>query len=232
MPTTSTMASRAPTSWKCTVSGAGDGGGPRPRPAPGRWPAPAARPDRAGAAAATMAATLAAARWGGSASVRTCTLVPPMPDRMTVSVSSPQPSTGSRFSIPRTSSRSAPASSRAPRAMSPAMPEKQWNQATVLSGPLPEGTVTPCQATARSSCCGGTRRGRGRGRGRGQPRRSAPSADAPAAPVRVAATRPWSSTRSTAQAAPKPLSMPTTVRPDAHEASMPSSAVTPARPAP
>ncbi len=38
--------------------------------------------------------------------------------------------------------------------------------------------------------------------------------------------------RSTAQAAPKPLSMPTTVRPAAHEASIPSRAVMPPRLAP
>ena len=40
------------------------------------------------------------------------------------------------------------------------------------------------------------------------------------------------SCRSTAQAAPKPLSMPTTVRPEAHDASMPSRAVTPSSEAP
>src|SRR3954454_14684924 len=42
----------------------------------------------------------------------------------------------------------------------------------------------------------------------------------------------WSHARATAQAAPKPLSMPTTVTPAAHEASMASSAVTPPRLAP
>ena len=66
--------------------------------------------------------------------------------------------------------------------MSPAMPAKQWNQATV------------------------GRRAAG-------------------APV----TR---SSRATAQAAPKPLSMPTTVMPEAHETSMASRAVIPSRPAP
>ena len=40
------------------------------------------------------------------------------------------------------------------------------------------------------------------------------------------------SRRATAQAAPKPLSMPTTVTPDAQEASMASRAVTPSSPAP
>jgi hypothetical protein len=99
-----------------------------------------------------MAATSAAVRDGGSASVRTCTLVPAMPERSTVSVSRAQPSTGRRLSMVRTSSTSAPASIRAPRAMSPAMPEKQWNQATVAPAPPPAGTVTPFHATGPSSC--------------------------------------------------------------------------------
>src|SRR5439155_4941 len=42
----------------------------------------------------------------------------------------------------------------------------------------------------------------------------------------------WSQARATAQAAPKPLSIPTTVTPAAHEASMASSAVTPPKLAP
>ena len=75
----------------------------------------------------------------------------------------PSRATGSRPSDGRAPRRrSAPASSSAPSAMSPAMPEKQWNQATVGHAPAP----------AR-----------------------------------------WSQTRATAQAAPKPLSMPTTVMP-------------------
>ncbi|MEJ7583893.1 MAG: hypothetical protein WKF43_07345 [Acidimicrobiales bacterium] len=57
--------------------------------------------------------------------------VPAIPPRRTGSASSSQPSTGSRRHSVRTSSRSAPASTRAPSAMSPAMPEKQWNQAMV-----------------------------------------------------------------------------------------------------
>ena len=61
--------------------------------------------------------------------------------------------------------------------MSPAMPAKQWNQATVV-----------IVDTARM--------------------------------------------RATAHAAPKPLSMPTTVMPAAHDDSMASSAVTPSRAAP
>src|SRR5206468_6031202 len=49
-----------------------------------------------------------------------------------------------RSSTSRTLSKSAPASMSAPSAMSPAMPEKQWNQATVrcgsgMAGPQPEG---------------------------------------------------------------------------------------------
>ena len=60
---------------------------------------------------------------------------PPTPPRCAASTSSAQPSsTGSRPSIVRTPSTSAPASSSAPSAMSPAMPEKQWNQATRSRG--------------------------------------------------------------------------------------------------
>jgi hypothetical protein len=54
-----------------------------------------------------------------------------MPQRSTGSTWSTQPSTGSRPTRARTSSGSAPASTSDPSAMSPAMPEKQWNQATV-----------------------------------------------------------------------------------------------------
>src|SRR5438132_6236326 len=69
--------------------------------------------------------------------------VPAMPPRRTGSASSDQPFTGRRRRISRTASRSAPASTSAPSAMSPAMPEKQWNQATVrwasgMAGSQPE----------------------------------------------------------------------------------------------
>ena len=81
----------------------------------------------------------------------------------------------------RTSSTSAPASTRDPSAMSPAMPAKQWNHATVEASP-------PGRAHGRS--------------------------------------------RAIAQAAPYPLSMPTTVMPEEQAESMASSAVTPSRAAP
>ena len=96
----------------------------------------------------------------------------------------PSPETGRRAITSRTSSTSAPASSRAPSAMSPAMPEKQWNQASA------------------------TRR-----RPQARPAR-------------------WLQTRVTAQAAPKPLSMPTTATPCAQELSMARRAVTPPKAAP
>src|SRR2546429_3592454 len=57
--------------------------------------------------------------------------VPAMPPRDVGSAWIVQPRTGSRCRTSRTLSRSAPASTSAPSAMSPAMPEKQWNQATV-----------------------------------------------------------------------------------------------------
>ncbi len=59
----------------------------------------------------------------------TWALVAAMPHRSTGSASRPQPRTGSRSTMARTSSRSAPASSSDPSAMSPAIPEKQWNHA-------------------------------------------------------------------------------------------------------
>ena len=49
------------------------------------------------------------------------------------SASRRQPCTGRRSTMERTSSTSAPASMSEPRAMSPAMPEKQWNQASLVT---------------------------------------------------------------------------------------------------
>ena len=66
-------------------------------------------------------------------SVWTWALVAAMPQRSTGSDSRAQPETGSRSIMARTSSRSAPASSSEPSAMSPAIPEKQWNQAIRLT---------------------------------------------------------------------------------------------------
>ncbi len=229
VPTMSTMASSAPTSWRCTEA-AGMRCSRPSASASARTVARARRCTRSGRPASAMIlATSAAWRCGGSGSVCTWTFVAPMPERVTVSVSSDHPPTGRRRSRARTSSTSAPASIRAPRAMSPAMPEKQWNQATVAPSvspaPSAEGAVTSSQATGTSSPS--VLPPRGVACGRGQARASAPRA---ASPGDSNATGP--SARSTAQAAPKPLSIPTTVRPDAHDASMPSRAVTPASPAP
>ena len=51
----------------------------------------------------------------------------------------------------RTSSRSAPASTSAPSAMSPAMPEKQWNQATVVTA---RRSATPSRAASAATAHG------------------------------------------------------------------------------
>ena len=132
VPTTSTMASTPPTSWKWTCSGGR------------RWSRPSTS-----ASAAKVACTRSLTRGGRRASsttpmmwpyVRTTaesststwTLVAATPARSTGSTSIAQPFTGRRSSSDRTSSMSAPASTRLPRAMSPAMPEKQWNQARFI----------------------------------------------------------------------------------------------------
>src|SRR4051794_11595591 len=56
---------------------------------------------------------------------------------------------GSRSRTPRISSMSAPASTMLPSAMSPAMPEKQWNQAMVRSVIFGDA-VTRCSAGQHS----------------------------------------------------------------------------------
>src|SRR4051794_16736939 len=55
-----------------------------------------------------------------------------MPARSTGSAASVHPLTGMRSHNERTSSMSAPASTSAPSAMSPAIPEKQWYHATTV----------------------------------------------------------------------------------------------------
>ena len=147
VPTTSTIASCPPTSWKCTCSGGaavdppldlgqggerrpgpggrpGRGGGPR-RPAPrcGRGSAPPRRRCRRPRPGCRRPRPAAPARREGPATER-------------------EPSRRSS-----TSSRSAPASRRLPSAMSPAIPAKQWNQATVL--------VPVSASTAARSLTGG-----------------------------------------------------------------------------
>ena len=214
VPTTSMMASMPPTSWKWTLSG-----GRRCR-----WPsatasasnvARARRRTRSGRrASVTRPLMWAAVRTTELASARTCTLVPPMPARMTGSASSDHPPMGRRSHRLRTSARSAPASTSAPRAMSPAIPEKQWNQATVpASACAGSGTVA-----RRHVGCGRSSAIRG----------SVPMRDRSAR----AEPRATGNRRARAQAAPNPLSMPTTVMPEAHEASIDSNAVTPSSPAP
>src|SRR5205085_4590486 len=75
---------------------------------------------------------------------------------MTSSVSSAQPPIGSRSRMATTSSTGAPASRQAPSAMSPAMPSKQWNQATVVTAP-PSGVLFRRTGVAdeRTSWCAG-----------------------------------------------------------------------------
>ena len=130
VPTTSMMASCPPTSWKCTWSI-----GRRCRAdstAASLWKTAWARSvTRAGSAASSMRAAITP--W-----VRTTTSSPPtmarvqaMPPRMPSSKSRRQPGRASRLRRARISSTSAPASASDPSAMSPAMPAKQWNQATV-----------------------------------------------------------------------------------------------------
>ena len=162
VPTTSTMASRPPTSWKWTCSGGR------------RWSRPST---------SARARKVARARWrdpvgqaglldqagdvgGGADDGRSRrrgrrTWVAAMPHRSTGSASQrPSRPPGRRSSSARTSSRSAPASTSAPRAMSPAMPEKQWNQATVGHRP----SLRPCPARAGASSMPERRRRRRRSR--------------------------------------------------------------------
>src|SRR6476469_1989121 len=61
-----------------------------------------------------------------------------MPHRCTASTVMPS-GAGNAASAPNTASRSAPASSSDANAMSPAMPEKGWNQAMVVTPSRPPG---------------------------------------------------------------------------------------------
>ena len=227
VPTMSTMASSAPTSWRCTEA-AGMRCSRPSASASARTVASARRCTRSGRPASAMIlATSAAWRCGGSGSVCTWTFVAPMPERMTVSVSSDHPphreaaeqgahlvDVGARVD----QGTEGHVAGDAREAVEPGD-----GRAVRVAGALGggRGDVVPGhgarrgQLPPRSGC------------GRGQARASAPRA---ASPGDSNATGP--SARSTAQAAPKPLSIPTTVRPDAHDASMPSRAVTPASPAP
>ena len=140
---------------------------------------------RASSTSPTMWAWVRTTTWSWTETTARVAAIPP---RSTGSTSSAQPPNGSRSSSASTSSRSAPASIRLPRAMSPAIPAKQWNQATAAVA-----------STRRRRRVGSPAHG---------------------------------SIRATAQAAPKPLSIPTTVIPAAQEACMASRAVTPSRAAP
>ena len=131
-------------------------------------------------------------------SVSTTARVAAIPARSTGSARRVQPPRGRRCRSASTSEKSAPASRRLPSAMSPAMPAKQWNQATVVGW---SGRATSRAARSTRHVVG-----------------SQPGAHG--------------SIRATAQAAPKPLSIPTTVRPAAHDACMASRAVIPSRAAP
>ena len=163
VPTMSMMASRLPTSWKWTWLGGR------------RWslPSASARPSkvasarsrtRSGKRASTIRPVMwAAVRTTVVSSTCTWTLVAAMPQRSTGSASRAQPPTGSSSQMLRISSRSAPASTSAPRAMSPAIPEKQWNQA---SEPVPPESLTAW----RRRRGGGPRRRPRRSRCRCRPR--------------------------------------------------------------
>ena len=135
VPTTSTMLSIAPNSWKYTSSG----GIPWRRPSTAARASKVSRTRRAirsgKSAASTMARISRAGRWVASSSAVTRTSIAAIPPRRQGSAVSAQqdagrPPTGRRLIRARTSSTSAPASTRAPRAMSPAMPENGWNHAT------------------------------------------------------------------------------------------------------
>ncbi len=110
-------------------------------------------------ASSTRPVMWAAVRTTPVSATRTSTLVAAMPQRSTGSTVSSQPSTGSRPTSPRTSSGSAPASISAPSAMSPAIPEKQWNQATVRA--LTSASAAP-RRRRRSRCRCPRRSGRRR----------------------------------------------------------------------
>ena len=129
VPTTSTMLSMAPTSWKCTS----DGGRSWSRPSTSARAlntADALRATRSGNPAAAIIDWMSAAvRWTVPSAATTRAFVPARPQRRVGSASSVQPSTGSRRSMSRTSATSAPASMSAPSAMSPEIPEKLLNQA-------------------------------------------------------------------------------------------------------
>ena len=183
VPTTSTMLSMAPTSWKCTS----DGGRACSRPSTSARALNTAR-DRAAtrsgrSAAAIIAPMSAAVRCMVSSFASTFALVPASPHRRVGPASRVQPSTGSRHNMSRTSSTAAPASMSAPRAISPEIPEKPLNQATrVMSQPpqlVPAGGAphTPhrsrCRSRPRSgrrhttpACPGGRSRLPGRRRSR------------------------------------------------------------------
>ena len=133
-PTTSAIESSAPTSWKCTVSGSTPCVRPsasarRPKAARARSRVCAAR-----SASASIARMLAHVRWGGSStSTRTRALVARCPPRVTSSVSrrTAPGTTASRAACRAPTS--APASTSAPRTMSPATPAEMSNHACMAA---------------------------------------------------------------------------------------------------
>ena len=155
VPMTSIRASRPPTSWKWTTSGLV----PWTRPSAAARQAKtfcARRRARSGSpvALSTRARMVPQVRsaksWAGSTS--TIIRVAARPDRVVFSVSMCQPPTGRAPRPAVTSSRSAPASSRLAKAMSPAIPEKQCHQATVVNG-APRGCgLRPRRRRSRCRC--------------------------------------------------------------------------------
>ncbi len=175
VPTTSITVSWDPTSWKCTWSGGR------------RWSFPstsaraanvsrARRVTRAGRRASSTRPTMWAwVRTTTSSVVSTTARVAAMPARRTGSARSPQPPRGRRRNMVSNSEKSAPASRRLPSAMSPAMPAKQWNHATVDGIWSPESerpepnSAIPTPDPGLTAACGRRRR-RHRSRCRSRPR--------------------------------------------------------------
>ena len=212
-PQTSTIESTAPTSWKCTSSI----GMP--------WTFASARPIRSNSAraaafargasplASTIARISARERAGGSApSTTTSTWVPRIADWLRLETSSRQPGTPRERSASSRRLRSTPRSSAAARNMSPAMPPMGFEDEQRLHG------TAPCSWLPRA-CRGVTT--------------SAVVMAARPEPVEGRAERVYSRAMSPAtNAAPKPLSMFTTVTLGAHELSIVRSGAMPASDAP
>ena len=130
VPTMSMIASCPPTSWKCTWS-TGRRCSADSTAASERNTASARSVTRVGSAASSMRAAMDPWVRTTTSSPLTMARVHAIPPRMPSSSRRSQPGRASRSSKERISSTSAPASTSDPSAMSPAIPAKQWNHATV-----------------------------------------------------------------------------------------------------